>query len=394
MASRSMTGTMPELEPPAVPPSLAKGPGVGPPPDPEAAWTAVLARDARADGRFVYAVSTTRVYCRPTCPSRRPHRTNVVFFSSPEIAEREGFRECLRCRPRSAAASPAVDTVARACARIDAAGDSPLPLDALAREVGLSGSHLQRLFKRVTGITPREYAAARRTERLKTSLKQGDTVSRATYQAGYGSSSRVYEQADRRLGMTPAEYRRGGRGVQIRYALAASSLGRVLVAATERGICTVSLGDSDEPLVAELAREYPHARVEPATGGLGELVAATLRCLEGQPPQPDLPLDLAGTAFQLRVWKALREIPFGTTRTYGQLAASLGQATAARAVASACAANPVAVLVPCHRVVREGGGLGGYRWGVERKRRLLQRERQEGDDEAMVPGTTTQRLPV
>ncbi|HEX7183059.1 MAG TPA: bifunctional DNA-binding transcriptional regulator/O6-methylguanine-DNA methyltransferase Ada [Thermoanaerobaculia bacterium] len=344
--------------------------------EPEAAWTAVLDRDAEADGRFVYAVSSTGVYCRPSCPSRRPRRESVTFFTEPNEAEQAGYRPCRRCRPRNAVAEPA-RTIQRACAYIEANLDEPVTLEALGREMGMSPYHLQRTFKRVTGVSPREYARARRMERFKERLQQGDDVTAATYEAGFGSGSRVYERSDARLGMTPATYRRGGRGMRIRFGIAPSPLGRLLVAVTDRGVCAVTLGDSDEELAAALRREYPQAFLERAgeeDEGLRARIEEVVHHLEGTSPHLALPLDVQATAFQERVWKALQEIPYGETRSYGEVAAALGQPQAARAVAQACASNRVALAVPCHRVVRGDGDPGGYRWGAERKRRLLERE--------------------
>jgi AraC family transcriptional regulator of adaptative response/methylated-DNA-[protein]-cysteine methyltransferase len=354
-------------------------------------WAAVLERDARQDGRFVYAVASTGVYCRPSCPSRRPRRENVAFFAAAEEAERAGYRACRRCAPKSAAA-PAEQTVRQACAyleaHLDAGIDRPVTLATLGREVGMSPFHLQRLFKRVTGVSPKEYVSARRVERLKSRLQQGDGVADATYEAGYGSGSRVYEQADAELGMTPATYKRGGLGMQIRYGTTASPLGRLLVAVSERGVCAVTLGDSDAELEAALRNEYPRARIEPGAAAgpaagdsrLEEWLGAVVRHLEGSQPSLALPLDVQATAFQRRVWQALQEIPYGATRSYGEIAASLGQPQASRAVAQACATNRVALVVPCHRVVRGDfaatGEAGGYRWGAERKQRLLERERE------------------
>jgi AraC family transcriptional regulator of adaptative response/methylated-DNA-[protein]-cysteine methyltransferase len=342
--------------------------------DTEAAWAAVLSRDARSDGQFVYAVSTTGVYCRPTCPSRRPLRGNVAFFAGPDEAEAAGYRACRRCHPRSAQ-SAAARAVEQARGLLDASNDRRVTLDVLARAVGLSPFHLQRTFKRLTGVTPKEYAAARRAERLKTRLRKGDTVSRATYEAGYGSNSRVYEKAHARLGMTPATYRRGGHGTHIRYAIVDSALGRLLVGATEQGVCAVTMGDDERSLEAALRQEYPKATLERTDEILGGWVEAIVRQLEGNSASLSIPTDVEGTAFQHRVWKALREIPAGETRSYSEVAASIGSPTSARAVARACATNRVAVVIPCHRVVREGGALGGYRWGLERKKRLLEREK-------------------
>ena len=343
---------------------------------PDEAWTAVLERDARFDGSFVYAVSSTGVYCRPVCPSRRPRRSNVAFFPGPDAAEAAGYRPCRRCRPRTGAPSPAARAVERARAHLDEHLDERVTLERLARVALLSPSHLQRTFKRHLGVSPREYVEARRAERLKHELKRGGTVSRASFEAGYGSSSRVYDQAPARLGMTPAAYRQGGRGMRIRFSIVDSPLGRLLVAGTERGLCAVTLGDDDAALEEALRREYPRARVERAGAGLERWLEAIVGWLRGGPEALDLPLDVRATAFQLRVWRALREIPAGSTVSYGELAERIGAPGAARAVARACATNPVALVVPCHRVVRADGAPGGYRWGIDRKRRLLAAERE------------------
>jgi AraC family transcriptional regulator of adaptative response/methylated-DNA-[protein]-cysteine methyltransferase len=348
----------------------------------ESYWQAVQTRDAGADGLFFYGVRSTGIYCRPTCPSRRPRRDQVVFFALPEAAEQAGFRPCQRCHPHEAAAhEPQVELIQRACTYIAERADSAPTLEQIGQAVGLSPYHLQRTFKRIMGITPRQYAEACRMGRLKARLKEGDDVTTALYEAGYGSSSRLYEQAPARLGMTPATYRRGGLGARIGYAITDSPLGRLLVAATERGICFVSLGDDDTELQAALKREYPAAEIaRDPTGssgdgpGLHAWVGAILGHLRGQQPHLDLPVDVRATAFQWRVWEALRAIPYGSTRSYRAVAESLGQPTAARAVARACATNPVALVVPCHRVVGEDGGLRGYRWGAERKRALLAQE--------------------
>jgi AraC family transcriptional regulator of adaptative response/methylated-DNA-[protein]-cysteine methyltransferase len=299
----------------------------------------------------------------------------VLFFPAPGTAEAAGFRPCRRCRPRNADPTTTSAAVERARAHLDANLDAPVTLAELSRAVGMSPYHLQRTFKRLTGVSPKEYTAARRAERLKARLRGGDTVSRATYEAGYGSSSRVYEQAGRNLGMTPATYRRGGQGAHIRSAVVGTPFGRLLVAATERGVCAVMLGDSDEALEAALAVEYPNATVERSPAGIGAWVEAIVRHLEGTEPRLDVPVDVRGTAFQWRVWKALQEIPYGSTRSYREVAAAIGAPSAVRAVAGACARNRVALVVPCHRVVRDDGAPSGYRWGRERKQRLLEQER-------------------
>ena len=343
-------------------------------PDPETAWTAVLERDARFDGQFVYAVGSTGIYCRPTCPSRRPRRANVRFFSAPQEAEGAGFRPCRRCRPRQGEASSRSEAVRRACAYLESHVEEAPTLADLATAVGWSPWHLHRTFKAVLGMSPRQYSALLKSERFRGEVKRGESVATATYGAGYGSSSRLYETADASLGMTPGTYARGGRGMRIRYTTAPSPFGRLLVAATERGICAVTLGDDDGALEAALRREYPNAEVARDDAALLGWLDAVRPVVEGRPGAAELPLDLQATAFQWQVWRALQEIPRGETRTYGEVAAALGRPGAARAVARACASNRVALVVPCHRVVRGDGEAGGYRWGEERKRRILEEE--------------------
>jgi AraC family transcriptional regulator of adaptative response/methylated-DNA-[protein]-cysteine methyltransferase len=343
--------------------------------DDDPRWAQVLARSAAAEGRFVYAVRSTGVFCRPTCPSRRPRRDQVAFFDGPGEAERAGFRACLRCKP--VGARPVTDgarAVAKAAAYLRRHADQPVELAALASHTGLSASHLQRAFTAHTGISPREFQAACRAERFRASLRAGDDVTTATYAAGYGSPSRVSARKPTGAGLTPAAYRRRGAGQAIGYAVVPCSLGRLLIAATAAGVCAVRLGSDEAPLVDELKREFPKADVEPAS-----LPAAWTRAVahavDGAPAEvPGVPLDVQGTAFQWRVWKALQRIPAGETRTYAEVARAVGQPGAVRAVASACARNPVAVVVPCHRVVPAAGGVGQYRWGSDRKRRLLERE--------------------
>src|SRR5436309_8390612 len=327
-------------------------------------WKAVMARDRRFDGAFVYAVRSTGVYCRPSCASRRPRRTQVTFFPIPEAAEREGFRACRRCHPADVnGGDPAVALVREACRAIDAG--TPLPGD----------RRLARAFKRILGITPRAYAEARRVARFKQELKRRKQVSPALYEAGYSSTSRVYERTHEQLGMTPATYAHGGAGVEIVFVTVPTALGRLLVAATERGVCRVMLGDTAATLEADLLAEFPAARVvQDRSGKLHGWVTSILAYLDGREPDLDLPLDIRATAFQRRVWQELQKIPFGTTLSYGELARRIGQPRATRAVARACATNPAALVIPCHRVLREDGELGGYRWGVERKRALLARE--------------------
>jgi AraC family transcriptional regulator, regulatory protein of adaptative response / methylated-DNA-[protein]-cysteine methyltransferase len=341
-------------------------------------WKAVMARDAGQDGRFVFAVRTTGVYCKPSCASRRALRENVRFFADPGAAEAAGFRACKRCDPR-ATESAASRVIAKARAYLEAHVDEPPALGTLARAVGMSASHLQRTFTRHVGVSPRKYAAALRADSLKAHLRAGATVSRATFDAGYGASSRAYDAAIAQLGMTPGAYRRGGKGVQIRYMIAATSLGRLLVAATGRGVCAITLGDDDATLENALNSEYPQStrtrvRGVRADAQLRAWVAAVRAYIEGSQREIAVPLDVAGTPFQQRVWQALQGIPYGETRSYAQVAASIAAPSAARAVASACARNRVSLVIPCHRVVRGTGALGGYRWGLARKERLLARE--------------------
>jgi AraC family transcriptional regulator of adaptative response/methylated-DNA-[protein]-cysteine methyltransferase len=343
-------------------------------PDPAAAWQAVVVRDASQDGRFVFAVATTGVYCRPSCSARRPNRENVRFFAGPGEAEAAGFRACLRCKPASAEPPEAVRAVRRAVAFLEAHADESVPLATLARIAGLSPFHFQRTFKKLVGVTPKRYADAQRADRLKALLKDGAPVASASFEAGYGSSSRAYASAPRHLGTTPARYARGGKGLHVRYAAVTTPLGRLLVGATERGVCFVTLGDSDRTLAANLRREYPEAILQKDAAHLAGWTAAIAASLSGTADLSAIPLDLRATTFQRRVFEALRAIPRGETRTYAELAAAIGSPSAVRAAASACARNPVALVVPCHRIVRSDGGLGGYRWGVERKRELLKRE--------------------
>jgi AraC family transcriptional regulator, regulatory protein of adaptative response / methylated-DNA-[protein]-cysteine methyltransferase len=340
----------------------------------EEAWAAVRARDADYDGRFLYAVVTTGVYCRPGCASRTPRRENVRFFGIAADAAAAGFRPCKRCRPDGDRPSAAQRSVQRAREYLDAHLDERVTLERLAGVAHMSPHHLQRTFKRHVGLTPLAYVHARRAERLRRRLRQGDTVSRATFEAGYGSPSRVYEQVGTRLGMTPATYRRGGHGMEIRYATAAAPLGRVLVAATERGLCAVSLGDDDAALVDDLRREYPRATITPAADALQQSLEAILVYLDGSAPLPAMPLDVQASVFQQRVWQALLAIPYGARRSYRDIAAAIGEPRAVRAVARAIASNRVALVIPCHRVIRQNGELSGYRWGQQHKARLLEME--------------------
>ena len=331
-------------------------------------WRAVLARDPEANGRFVYAVRSTGIYCRPTCASRRPRRAQVNFFEGPTRAEAAGFRPCRRCRPEDAdMADSQTEMVRRACAAIDAATDGPPTLAVLGESLGVSPHHLQRVFKKLMGISPRQYADERRLGRLKMRLRRGEAVTGALYESGYGSSSRLYENAGDRLGMTPGTYKRGGEGARMRFTIVDCALGRLVVAATERGLSFLGFGDDDAELEEELREEFPKAEtIERDDTGLAAWVGPLIAHLAGRTGSLPLPLDVQATAFQRRVWEALRTIPAGETRTYREIAAQLGQPTASRAVGSACARNPVSLVIPCHRVIREDGGLGGYRWGLER----------------------------
>jgi AraC family transcriptional regulator of adaptative response/methylated-DNA-[protein]-cysteine methyltransferase len=335
-------------------------------------WQHVVERDARQDGSFVFAVRTTGIYCRPSCPSRRPRRDSVEFFPSPNEAERAGYRACLRCKPTEI--SSQAQYVTRARQLLDNA-EGVVTLAQLSKQVGLSPFHLQRLFKRATGLSPREYQAARRMQHVKTKLRKGDDVTTALYDAGFGSSSRLYEKAPQQLGMTPGEYRRGGAGATITFAIAPTPLGRLLVAATERGLCAVRFGENASELERNLLDEFHAAVLHRDDAAMRKYVEPLLAAIRGENTIVDLPLDVRATAFQMKVWNTLRKIPGGETRSYSEVAREIGSPSAARAVARACASNPVALAVPCHRVVRSSGDLAGYRWGVERKKKLLEGER-------------------
>jgi AraC family transcriptional regulator, regulatory protein of adaptative response / methylated-DNA-[protein]-cysteine methyltransferase len=336
-------------------------------------WRATRARDPRADGTFVLAVRSTHIYCRPSCPARRPLRRNVTFYRTREEAERNGYRPCLRCRPNEI--SGPVALVRRAADLLAQSSEEGLTLRLLAETLGATQSTLRRAFLQVTGLKPRELVEALRLHRFKALMRAGKSITDALYETGYGSSSRVYERSDAQLGMTPATYRKGGMGMKLGYTIAKSPLGKVLVAATERGVSAVYLGDDETRLAAELREEYPRAEIAAASNGFERWVKEVLQRIEGRPPHIELPLDLQATAFQRRVWTELQRIPRGSTRTYSQVARSLGRPKAVRAVARACASNPVSIVVPCHRVIREDGALAGYRWGLSRKEQLLASER-------------------
>ncbi|HZI49545.1 MAG TPA: bifunctional DNA-binding transcriptional regulator/O6-methylguanine-DNA methyltransferase Ada [Pyrinomonadaceae bacterium] len=342
-------------------------------------WNAVLARDASRDGSFVFAVRSTGIYCRPSCPARRPHREQVRFFKLPEAAEQAGFRACKRCHPRNAPANdPQVELVRRLCHIIDEHDNDSVTLDGLSSMVGVNSHHLQRTFKQIMAITPRQYSDSRKLDRFKAGVKQGASVTDAMYSAGYGSSRGLYEKSSAQLGMTPATYGRGGRGMRITFTIAGSPLGRLLVAATERGVCSVTLGDSDAELTRALFAEYPEASIDSKDTSISPSLNLWLHCvldtLKGEPRRVELPMDIQATAFQWRVWEELRRIPFGSTRSYQEIAKAIGKPSAVRAVARACASNRLALVIPCHRVIRGDKSLGGYRWGLERKQKLLERE--------------------
>jgi AraC family transcriptional regulator of adaptative response/methylated-DNA-[protein]-cysteine methyltransferase len=340
----------------------------------DARWDAVTRRDAAADGRFVYSVRSTGVYCRPSCGSRRALRENVAFHADPAAAERAGFRPCKRCNPAGAStAEQQAALVAQACRAIETAEEMPR-LDALAESAGLSPYHFHRVFKAVTGLTPRAYAAAHRHQRVRDELPRSARVTDAIYDAGYGSNGRFYATSTEVLGMTPSRFRAGGAGAAVRFAVGQCSLGAILVAATDKGVCSILLGDEPEALVHDLQDRFPKAELLGGDARFEQWVAQVVGLVEAPQVGLDLPLDVRGTAFQQRVWQALREIPPGHTASYADIAQRIGEPHSVRAVAQACGANPLAVAIPCHRVVRRDGGLSGYRWGVERKRALLQRE--------------------
>jgi len=335
-------------------------------------WTAVTEREADADGRFFYAVRTTGVFCRPSCASRPPRRENVEFFATADEARNAGYRDCKRCQPGGLPRE--LEIVNRACAVLDADPQQRLTLAQLSEAVYVSPFHLQRLFKRVTGVSPREYQAARRGAALRDALKRGAGVTRATVDAGFGSPSRMYDHAPAELGMAPSTYRRKGAGLAVRYASAPTALGFVLVAATDKGICKIAFGDDVTVLVDELRGEFANAELIDDQTRLAPFIRQIEAYLDGTRQHFDLPLDVSATAFKLRVWDALRRIPYGETRSYSDIAEAVGSPRAVRAVASACATNPVALAIPCHRVVQKGGALAGYRWGLPRKAALLDAE--------------------
>ena len=342
----------------------------------EARWQAVNTRDRQAEGRFFYAVVTTGVFCRVTCPSRLPRRENVAFFATTEAAAKAGYRACQRCRPTGRSVEQTqIAAIRQACALIDEA-ETPPRLNDLGAAVGLSPYHFHRLFKEIVGVTPKAYAAAKRTARVQDELAAGAPVANALYGAGFGSSSRLYEQARATLGMTPAAFRKGGAGAEIHWSTASTPLGRLIVAATPDGVCMIEFGDEEDELETRLQARFPKAMTVRADAELAAAVASVAAFIELPARGLSLPLDIQGTAFQRRVWQELQTIPAGTTASYGEIARRLGQPKAVRAVAHACATNGIALAIPCHRVIASDGKLSGYRWGIERKREILARERQ------------------
>lgn len=339
-------------------------------------WQAVVTRDGDRDGLFVYAVRSTGIYCRPSCPSRKPKRESVVFFALPAIAKHAGFHACKRCEPdRLAASDPQVERVQDICRYIYSHLDEPLDLTSLGERFHTSPYHLQRLFKKVVGVTPAQYLQACRMDRVKAQLRQGNEISDALYEAGLSSTSRLYSQSSLQLGMTPRTYQKAGKGVEIFYTIVPCPYGYLLVAATGRGICAVKFGDSPSEVEGDLLAEFNQADLYRRDETLAPWMESMLKHLEGRMPHLDLPLDIQATAFQKQVWQAIQDIPYGETRTYSEVAGVIGKPAAVRAVGHACASNPVALLVPCQRVVRSDGGLGGYRWGLERKEAMLKLEK-------------------
>jgi len=337
-------------------------------------WRAVVERDETKDGLFVFAVRSTGIYCKPSCPARHPSLEQVIFFSQPDAAERSGFRACKRCQPREARASVRAQLIQKTCRYIEANLDERLTLEILSRQAGLSPFHFQRTFKRILGISPRQYVEARRLEKVKRSLTNGETVTNSLYNAGFTSKSRLYEKTPPHFGVSPGIFRRGGEGLRIHYTIVDSRIGRVLLAATQRGACAVCMGASDEAVEAALKEDYYAADLHRDDEGMKKWTEALLSYFDGQEFPRDLPLDVQATAFQWRVWKEIQSIPYGQTETYSDIAASLGTPQATRAVARACATNPVAIVIPCHRVIGKDGSLRGYAWGVKRKKTLLSLE--------------------
>ena len=343
-------------------------------------WQAVKNKDAGFNGVFVYGVRSTGIFCRPSCGARQPLPENVSFFESPEAAEAKGFRACRRCRPKELAVDPQVKMVAQVCELLDS--DEPMRLEQLGAELGVSPAHLQKTFKEIIGVSPKKFAGMKRLERLKSELRKGTDVSGAIYEAGFNSSSRAYENVSEKLGMTPATYARGGKNMEIEYTVTDCDLGKMLVARTPKGICAVTFGDEEGILEENLRNEYRAASIVRSGANLKDYVDAILASLAGTAKSLDLPLDIQATAFQMRVWDTLRKIAYGTTVSYQQVAEQLGSPKSVRAVARACASNRVAIVIPCHRVVASNGNLSGYRWGVERKKKILENESAQAESKS------------
>jgi AraC family transcriptional regulator, regulatory protein of adaptative response / methylated-DNA-[protein]-cysteine methyltransferase len=341
-------------------------------------WQAVIKRDSGLDGAFVFGVSSTGVFCRPSCPARRPKRENVSFFAHATAAEQAGFRACLRCRPKAVDGNPQSALVRAICRYIEQNVEDRITLALLAKKFNRSAFHLQRMFKAVLGVTPKAYIDACRLRQVKQNLQAGHDVTTSLYAAGYGSSSRLYERTSAQLGMTPEKYRRGAMAAVVRFTITSSPLGRMLIAATDKGICAIQFADSDDELTQGLMREFPFAARKRDDAALAQWRVSLGQLLNGQEAHPSLPLDIRATAFQRRVWEHLQRIPRGETQSYSAVAKKLGMPKATRAVARACATNPVAIAIPCHRVVRQDGDLGGYRWGIDRKEQLLAMEKAGG----------------
>jgi AraC family transcriptional regulator, regulatory protein of adaptative response / methylated-DNA-[protein]-cysteine methyltransferase len=341
-------------------------------------WQAVLDRNGASDGKFVFAVSSTGIYCRPSCPSKRPKRENVTFFRKPQEAEIAGFRECLRCRPKAIAGNPRQELIKSVCRYIEQHLDEPVTLSRLGTEFRQSPFHLQRTFKAVLGITPKQYADSCRMRGFRQKLKAGHSVTRAMHDAGYSSTSRLYSRTSAELGMEPGKYRRGAIATPIRYSFSESPIGRMLIAATDKGICSIQFADSEEELEQGLKQEFPFALRRRDDEQMADLAGKVVQHMSGAESSTSLPLDIQATAFQRRVWSHLQSIGFGKTQSYSQVAKAIRRPSAVRAVARACATNPVAIAIPCHRVLRSNGDLGGYRWGLERKKALLDMESASG----------------
>jgi AraC family transcriptional regulator, regulatory protein of adaptative response / methylated-DNA-[protein]-cysteine methyltransferase len=337
-------------------------------------WKAVQNNDARFNGAFVYAVSSTKIYCKPSCSSKLPKRINVQFFEDFTKAETNGFRACRRCEPEKETVNLQTKTVLRACKLLER--EEQISLEYLSAELNLSATHLQKMFKEIVGVSPKKYAEMKRLEKFKSEIKQGNDVTNAMYEAGFNSSSRLYENVSEKLGMTPKTYAKGGKNMQINYTITECNLGKLLVARTEKGICAVAFGDDQKTLKENLFSEYKNAEIVENNTNLKEFVEAVLANLEGKNKTLDLPLDLQATAFQMRVWDILRKIPYGEIISYSDVAEQIGNKNAVRAVATACASNRVALVIPCHRVVGKSGDLSGYRWGIERKKQILENEKQ------------------